>query len=208
MKERPIIFSGPMVQAILAGDKTQTRRVIKPQPDAKYNIPQQCMQKYLWNLCVSDNLVDGWLPLKESPYGRAGDQLWVRETYRQWGNWVKNGKPKTGKQAWTFKRKGNIAKFTDDLAISRTKLGWHKRPSIFMPKWATRIWLEVTEIRVERVQDTTEEDIKAEGFNLQVLCPHRWFYELWNSINEKRGYSWGSNPWVWVVSFTRRSNTP
>jgi len=201
MKEKPIIFSTPMVQAILAGNKTMTRRVIKPQPERK-------LTKYIFlgdSFFRDDDLnLDEvpWGNYKEAPY-QVGDHLWCKETYCP----DADNRP--------------IYRADCDSSVIRWK------PSIFMPKWAARIWLEVTAVRVERVQEITEEDAKAEGLSMILgnmdRPSTRWYFKnLWDSINAKRKptkydieyqseigticpYAWASNPWVWVYSF-RRTN--
>lgn len=220
MKERPILFSGPMVRAILQGCKTQTRRVVKPQPVScgagitpehfawvSYRNPQRLgfTLKELANLC--------------SPFGQAGAQLWVKETHYLYGRWVKNGQTKTGRKRWKFKRLLSRVYFPgDDLdgigpARKRTENGWHKRPSIFMPHWASRIRLEVASVRVERLNAISCEDAMAEG--VDHYCPgvtaalrgeseadpREEYKTLWESINGAG--SWTTNPWVWVVEFKR-----
>lgn len=157
MKERPILFSGPMVRAIREARKTQTRRVVKEIDPDEF---------------VSSNEADN-LALC-CPYGAVGDRLWVRETWQ--GN------------------QGDIRYGADGDSLHGYN-GW--RPSIFMPRWASRITLEVTGVRVERVQEISEEDAQAEG------VAHRCDYKVvWDAINGKK-YPWSSNPWVWVIEFKR-----
>lgn len=206
MKERPILFSSEMVRAILDGRKTQTRRVINPQSllDNKTRV----------TACY------------ECPYGAPGDSLWVRESCQIYGHWVKNGHTKSGAQRWKFsihasKRVLYAGSFVKSPS-NKTQLGFYKRPSIFMPRWASRILLEVTDARVERVQEISDEDAIKEG--IQDVCHCGDYIEghgyhsghsptpmdgyavnefsiLWDSINAKRGHSWESNPWVWAISF-------
>ena len=162
MKERPIIFSTPMVKAILDGRKTQTRRVIKDQPPLSMR-----------DMFKPKNL--------KCPYGQVGDRLWVRETF----------KPYNCMGGFAYKADGDLS----------TGFPW--KPSIHMPRGASRITLEITESRAERLQDISEEDAKAEGVK---CCPNavsdykHHFMILWDSINGKK-YPWDSNPWVWVISF-------
>jgi hypothetical protein len=177
VKERPILFSGPMVRAILDGQKTQTRRIVKPQPSIEGQEPH----------------------LVRCPYGVPGDRLWVRETWGE-GGMTKPGDPASYAADWP-----------DAGAIRK----W--RPSIHMPRWASRIDLEVTAVRVERLQAITEEDARAEGAAHRIArggdlsgalegetpIQHvAHFRDLWDSINGERT-PWASNPWVWVVSFKR-----
>ena len=201
MKERPIIFSTDMVKAILEGRKTQTRRVIKPQPPRHWSIPPaRFFQGHFneWGAKVSVDSI-------KCPYGQAGDRLWVRETWAT--EWEFNDyKP-------SLLPKRNPSDAVPFVPIAYTDTDWdgyrvgRTRPSIFMPRWASRITLEITEVRVERLQEITEDDAEAEG----CVTPY-WgdlahqdligqFQNLWDSLNAKRGYSWKSNPWVWVIGF-------
>ena len=116
------------------------------------------------------------------PYGKTGDQLWVRETWRVNGN------------AHDYARAGKESVFYRADEDWNVDAGW--RPSIFMPRWASRITLEVTDVRVERLQNVSHEDGRAEGFDSLD-----GFALLWDRINEKRGYGWHANPWVWAVEF-------
>jgi len=165
MKERPILFSGPMVRAILEGRKTQTRRIVKPQPLRDRGV-------------MAFN--DGEHPQMRCPYGKPGDRLWVRET------WCPDVEP------YTFRYKAD-----GDEPLER----W--RPSIHIPRWASRITLEVVSVRVERLQNISEDDALAEGITLveRGTSPVDQFNKLWESINGPG--SWEANPWVWVVEFKR-----
>ncbi|MCP9290027.1 hypothetical protein [Gracilimonas sediminicola] len=173
-KERPILFSTEMVRAILDGRKTETRRVIKPPFTVHAN----------GYLTRSDKW--GQFNPYPCPYGKEGDLLYVRET-------------------WQKIRGFNKAQFiykADDSPIFKGE-GFKWKPSIHMPKEASRIWLKVKEVTVERVQDITEADCYREGIELDnhPRNVRSLFKELWNSINESRGYGWDKNPWVWVVKF-------
>ena len=203
MKERPIIFSAPMVKAILAGRKSQTRRILKPQPSAHHGIAKcwgtspdgvEFGEKYVWTECGPD-YPDGPEDERRSPYGVPGDRLWVRETHCP--RYFDDGKP------------GYRADWSSAAADLCPEPKW--KPSIFMRRHDSRITLEVTDVRVERLQTITEADAIAEGTERHVCgalkyshpgcCGHVRAFELgWDSINAKRG-SWASNPWVWVVSF-------
>lgn len=198
---KPIIFSTEMVRAILDGRKTQTRRVIKPQPD-KYGYWKHkaghMVHKQDLNLCC--------------PYGQPGDTLWVRETWVRCANGCPNDGRPVGPDGWSCLYRATEPEAME-YPISSKTTRWH--PSIHMPKWAARLFLEITDIRVERVHDISEEDAVDEGIevdeNNHVVRGDdiNWggavtaFAELWDSINAKRGYSWDSNPWVWVVIFRR-----
>jgi hypothetical protein len=186
-KERPILFSGLMVRAILHGRKTQTRRVIKPQPFEHgsdglvsagwgWSIGQKCKLQ-AWKV---DEI--GSAMAKYCPHGKPGDRLWVRETFAIHGNEI----------AYAA---------TDQHLVGCDR--W--KPSIHMPRRASRITLEITDVRVERLNEISRGDAMAEG------CPHSnlaygqnpcdWFRELWESINGPE--SWAANPWVWAIEFRK-----
>ncbi len=199
MKERPILFSTPMVQAILDGRKTMTRRVIDFKKIAKKAGCSKGTLAYS-NTFNSWAVVDGNgsadMCLVNCPYGQPGDRLWVRETF-------------------AVSSSGSIYR-ADTMLDSCTKgdISWKWKPSIFMPRWASRITLEITNVRVERLQDTSEDDARAEGVerfasgwknytDFAVVCQtaRAAFRTLWESINGPG--SWNANPWVWVVEFRR-----
>lgn len=186
MSERPILFSGSMVTAILEGRKTMTRRVVKPQPELYQSYGTTCVR---WKDRIATPLVIAPDCMKRmSPYGIPGDRLWVRETW---------GRHEVGEDTFIVYRA--------DSGSDGDGAPW--RPSIFMPRDACRIILEITGVRVERLQDITDEDIIAEGaFDRQWTRVdnnvQKCWIELWNSINGK-SYPWNSNPWVWVISFER-----
>ncbi len=168
MKQHPILFSELMVQAILDGRKTMTRRVMKVQPEAFCG----GVMRPLLTTC---------------PYGWIGDHLWVRET-------------------WAYDEPQVIYRcgYNGDKPPSGK---W--KPSIFMPRCASRITLEITGVRVERLQDITEEDAVKEGFettassfNCSGLFAREHFMNLWDFINGKK-YPWSANPWVWVIEYKR-----
>ena len=180
MKERPIIFSGPMVRAILDGRKTQTRRAVKPQPlwVASPGVPFKTM----------DADPKGTI---NCPYGQPGDRLWVRESH-----YMILQTHDGGAGAVEYR-----ADYCDELASG---IRW--RPSIHMPRSASRITLEVVSVRVERLDEISEEDAKAEGYKSQSIMENPdagrlWFRDLWESINGPG--SWAKNPFVWVVEFKR-----
>ena len=217
MKERPILFSGEMVRAILDGRKTQTRRVINPQPiaDGLYyeykDIPWLKTGDpfpFIGHLC---------------PYGTTNDLLWVRETWRAVE--LDNGNDgilyKADNHFESIKNSQAAADLWCDAYADR-KHGNKWRPSIFMPRWASRILLDVTDVQVERIQEISDGDAIKEGIHDVCHCgdyveSHGYhsghgavsmpgwatenFSSLWDSINAERGHSWESNPWVWVVSF-------
>ena len=184
MKEYPILFNGEMVRAYFAGLKTQTRRVVKPQPNESWSIPPVEVIDGRWvsHGCVSD---------LKCPYGQPGDRLWGREAWRLGAS---------GKTV--FYRAGGEPKSIDFYPdYTRYTSGrWH--PSIHMPRVACRITPEIVSVRVERVQDITGADLFREGIK-KGAGGFGAFETLWNSINAKRGYGWDVNPWVWVVEFER-----
>ena len=215
MKEKPILFSGPMVRAILDGRKTQTRRAIKYLPPLGW--PLDWCPKWLRDKVGFAKLAGH--PERYCPYGQPGDRLWVRETHRWDGVDPKIAVREKRTDTLTYR-----ADWDGDRAIDDCP--W--RPSRFMPRWASRITLEITDVRVERLQDITEDDAMAEGLErvaldgLMEMTPlgmrpeigwmnysagggfnkaARSFATLWQSINGKD--SWEQNPWVWVVSFRK-----
>lgn len=248
MKERPILFSAPMVRAILEGRKTQTRRSIHPKPqESEYNpgsfpvwyrqpktVVHNAKRKNPatgeWEDCKSTikkgslihaQVTKEWF-VDNCPYGQQGDVLWVRETWR--ADWVYDNSPPS-----KIEPTGGIRYEADGEETIYGSYSWSKktRPSIFMPRWASRITLEVIGIRIERLQDITEEDSKMEGVELNRFdsmpvegsmtwrdysrpegewgygCGHAKgsYSSLWESINGPG--SWDANPWVWVVEFKR-----
>ena len=202
MKERPILFNSDMIKAVLAKSKTQTRRVVKfPQsvcrdweisgPDCSYGYMGERTDSHKHGFLVAGD--QGCAEVR-CPYGQAGDRLWVRET------WAESPKCEGGRFP------DIIYRATADNSIACVER-WC--PSIFMPRWASRITLEVLSVRAERVQEITPEDCWAEGIECRGMeKTHRFhatedFEFLWDSINEKRGFGWDSNPWVWVVEFKK-----
>ncbi len=206
MKERPILFSDEMVRAILSGQKTQTRRIVK----FKYFSHEQMrfLHKHPtdgYQFSGTGTYQEVGLMGKFSHFGVAGDRLWVRETFG-----VMPGTSDEEKQlvyradspldipSWPSRR-GPIEDF----------IRW--RPSIHMPRWASRITLEITNIRVERLNDISAMDILAEGVDNGMSNPSmgkRWenqqhiaWVDLWEKINGEG--SWDENPWVWVIEFKR-----
>jgi hypothetical protein len=231
MKERPILFNGEMVRALLEGRKTQTRRVMKVQPHDDNCCISTLMcstgdrsqiGKHRWLRKLNSGEIDQTDTNQNyfsCPYGQVGDRLWVRETwatvpataYRASVGVPQTINPNAPSRAAVYR-----------ASFDRCYGGFVWKPSIHMPRWASRITLEVTGVRVERVQDITEEDAQAEGCSEWIPCgvytglkgvkiggahrkgTHREYFEwLWNSINEKRGYGWNANPYVWAVEFKR-----
>lgn len=181
--ERPIIMSSESIIAILAGRKTQTRRVVKPLAESLPN---------------DTNVLR--LIRKRCPYGHPGDNLWVRETWR-----VADGYEYTLTAAeWEGgQNPAHIEYKANDPHPENVK--W--RSPLYMPKWAARLWLEISNIRVERLQEITSVGIESEGINPRVRgqggCRED-FKSKWNKLNAKRGYgyAWEANPAVWVIEFT------
>lgn len=227
MKERPILFSAPMVIALLSSRKTMTRRIVKPQPE-------DCMVG-ITGLFRHPNRLGKYIGETERvlcPYGKPGDRLWVRETWRI-GAWNENSGGEIAvdyladnhsRRDWlqvpdadTFEKYWLQSCDDCDKAGIKTdgagQYHWEPgqspcrtRPSIFMPRWASRILLEITNVRVERLQDISEEDAMAEGVQLlktqsaldRGVWAHR-YAQLWETINGHG--SWDVNPWVWVIEF-------
>lgn len=193
MTERPILFQGAMVRALLAGTKTQTRRLVKPQPDTRPGMNcTRLIFKDRKGVMLLDEALEASEPrmyLSLCPYGKPGDRLWVRES----GAFACREAP--------------------IYAADGEQGGWKWAPSIHMPRWASRILLEITEVRVQRLQDISEADARTEGYAIGAPpCtddPVGWYRRLWDSINAKTpGAAWADNPWVWAVSFQRIEATP
>ncbi len=208
IKERPIIFNTAMVQAILNDSKSQTRRIIKPQPPVDALMKEHSSVGGYWLPYTADGRLMnsaqgsrkndcGWY----CPYGQVGDRLWVRETWKHQENLI------------TFKADNGVKSVAFNFGRPIIDK-W--RPSIFMPRWASRITLEITDIRVERVQEITVEDAIAEGcmpyfeggdtlfIGRETFHPARGLFRtLWDSLNAKRGYGWDTNCWVWVIGFKK-----
>lgn len=196
MKTKPILFSTPMVQAILNGTKIQTRRVVKASAKTKKEwFPN-------FNECNSIEIVKngvqfihpkgGPYTFVECPFGQVGDVLWVRETFVKYPVVGKNGED-----------------FEFEYKADGTPIKFRWKPAIHMPKEACRLFLKIKDIRVERLQDISEEDAICEGAQKARFIGHgviggsikEGFYELWTKIN---GYeSLQKNPWVWVIEFER-----
>lgn len=183
MKERPIIFNSEMVRAILEGRKTQTRRVIKPQPEMKLDGVYQRRKDKTWSQYSLQAFKE------KCPYGKVGDRLWVRESFKDWG---------TGTKRISYK--SDYTKEEEEIEFEAGGVTPKWKPSIHMPRWASRITLKITNIRVERLQEITEADARAEG--VSGVYPVDHFANLWHSIYKKK-YTWKDNPWVWVIEFEK-----
>lgn len=208
MKTRPILFNGAMVRAILDGSKTQTRRIVKPQPDYfacgwPCTFGKECSELH----CLMHHKDGKHLIVMKSPYGKVGDQLYVRETYQSFfEDEMPPDRPKgpqhTMGQPSNPERKSFAYYRADGDGVHNVYGEPRWTPSIHMPRWASRIQLEITGVRVERLQDISEGDAEHEGcFSLgDCECTgKRQYKELWESINGPG--SWEANPWVWVVEF-------
>ncbi len=206
--EHPLLLNGDMVRAVLDGSKTQTRRPIKPQPNPEHwTAPIACKEYHPIKIVrgeeVPGPLVFGFASEDEGwvcPFGKVGDTLWVRETALYWRRSDDNGTT-------------DVAAFRADGYQLDDDEQW--TPSIHMPRWASRLSLKITDVRVERVQSITDADCWAEGIPetrdlvpcLSLLdSPKLAFRELWDSIYSKQkpnkpDLSWNANPWVWAITF-------
>lgn len=183
MKERPILFSASMVRAILDGRKTQTRRVVKG---------------FALELLQPDNFTPEYVALPEnllSPYGYAGDRLWVRESF--WGC----DAPGYGDQPCVVYDDEWCGKEYRPTEVRPWARKFGRIPSIHMPRDCSRITLEVTGVRAERLQHCSDDDAWAEGCPDDATWPLDWYRALWDTINGAG--SWDTNPWVWAVEFNR-----
>ncbi|WEZ90401.1 hypothetical protein P3R38_09110 [Pseudomonas sp. NyZ480] len=197
-KERPILFSGHMVRAILNGQKTVTRREIKPSmrsADSSFELHQQEDESWRPMHTFDESCMDakGTEHPIVCPYGLPGDRLWVREA------WAQINVAQAPGESWVVYRECD----------NRTDYGGPWKPSIHMRRRDSRILLEVTDVRVELLQDISEEQAEAEGVGFlrhapdadETLTAAQLFECLWSSINGDE--SWNGNPWVWVIEFKR-----
>lgn len=225
MKESPILFSAPMIRAIIAGAKWQTRRIIRPQPELAIMdsssahalsvakeigiVPDSERPRWRWR----GTFAMPWPQAlrHDGPYGMPGDRLWVRETWAA----VWPGEDEVPIRECTIEYRADLPVGCQDgpgqwpVECKKDSDAPKWRPSIHMPRWASRIVLEVTDVCVERLQDIGEIDALAEGVDSYEClsgparpCARSAFAELWNAINGKRA-PWMANPWVWAVSFKR-----
>ena len=224
MAEYPILFKGPMVNAIFEQRKTMTRRYINPQPEMGPYGTMVCLGGRDWDVLYGDQ-ERPW----KCPYGTAGDTLWVRET---WGIGTRPDPYEGWRDGIEYQadcdllEEGDILSLypvtpPDDIDLDSYRPGWH--PSIHMPRWACRLLLDVQGVRVERLQDISTEDCIAEGISCPWYCPwsetvgypgrsliaKRKFAQLWDSINGKKpGRTWTDNPWVWAIAFRHDEEKP
>lgn len=199
ISEKPILFSAPMVRAILDGRKSMTRRVIKPQPDVMHEHIRPEFSFGNNRPLYADSFVKNYCK-----YGKPGDRLWIKTGY------TTRYDPERNETHW--KTEGGWIT-THGQAMSKT--GRPKRdgghPGMFMPKWLSQEFrlptLEITGVRVERLREITEEDAIAEGAQCAgfpaPLSNRGAFINLWEKLNGPRGFGWLQNPWVWVISFQR-----
>lgn len=227
VKERPILFSGPMVRAILDGRKTQTRRIVKGVPDspiksAKADFDVNGRDFGVWFHCGDGQPVSkhNYSQFNSCPYGKPGDRLWVRETWACRDDVDPQTERDKALHYMLYR-----ASYSGNLGDE-----WHGydqwRPSIHMPRWASRITLEIVSVRVERLQAISRDDAIAEGTSLSMRDPGssgQWLWEpvigkvacpsgtasgpvecfkiAWEAINGAG--SWDANPWVWAIEFRR-----
>jgi hypothetical protein len=217
MTERPILMSAPMVRAILEGRKTQTRRIVRGNPHGIHWCPVVVAGYGGW--------VDDHSRPCPCPYGQRGDRLYVKEHAWMWCEKIPNGTTKKGRAKFKYvplrcARVFYCADHPEQPAVDVLceyrgyPWGWRKKLGRFLPRWASRITLETTAVRVERLQDISEADAKAEGVTPFPADPEGdcWtdgkhataYHHLWNEINGWDGASsWDANPWVWVIQFRR-----
>lgn len=213
MKERPILFSAPMVRAILDGSKTQTRRIVKQSLERLGDGDWHAFDHKGINYRVNarHTTVAAWAHLLQfCPHGQPGDRLWVRETW-QGPLFDSDDDFEAFSESPDDYKKPLYCEYAADggpapeFVTQDDELVQRWRPSIHMPRWASRISLEITGVRVERLNDISASDCVAEGCGAEEFWPEsnaRAQYErLWESINGPG--SWAANPWVWVVEFKR-----
>lgn len=214
MTKRPILFNGAMVRALLAGSKTQTRRVIKDQSIGErfshMTEDGRAHLEWLGTPCCGTGVWDvpEYSAQVACPYGQPGDRLWVRESFMPIPLEAAPGPSQT---PWSIAyAAGGQTELLAPSSYNPTLYNYERwTPSIHMPRWASRINLEITSVRVERLQDISEADAQAEGWTrrpevstdpqVHKEAARDWFMDLWESINGPG--SWGVNPWVWVVEF-------
>lgn len=229
MKERGMIFNGEMVRALLSGRKTQTRRSMKVQPSEGFTPMNMALEPDYKARWYTPGIVDkeGYLqPASKEvfgvanenegyscPFGAVGDRIWVREAFR-----VHSRATDVATLVYKASERNSWTEQTHRVPVAvcnkpATPEKW--TPSLHMPRWASRILLEITDVRVERLNSISQEDAQAEGLELtgwrpaysdpdsggEVITPYDNFAELWSSIYGDE--SWQANPWVWVIEFKR-----
>jgi len=231
MTDKPILFSGPMIRALLDGRKSQTRRVLKPQPPSVEAVHDLAGIGYHW--FPPKDPAQPWRPVGpvwavrklmgrepsiSLPYA-PGDRLWIREAWS--GDWFFRDTPPSERQSNFLDGSPHDKRDIWYWADGNPEYGdWERpRPSIHMPRWASRLTLIVTDVRVQRVQEISGEDCIAEGAHCDT-CTASWsvgrsacnqrgcfeirqnFRTLWDSLNADRGFGWEANPWVSATTFT------
>jgi hypothetical protein len=197
-----------MVRAILAGRKSQTRRVVKPVPlrFAELDRRNAAIDGFIAPFAAGESERPfAW----RSPYGQPGQRVWVRETWAC-DSPRDNGEPHPDDLEGREQRIApSLVHYRADRsgpeAARELVPGGSWRPSIFMPRWASRITLELTGVRIERLQDISDADARAEGWpgDVALQAPREWYAGLWDVLNAARGFGWDINPWVWTVGFRR-----
>lgn len=227
MKERPILFSAPMVRALLDGSKTQTRRIMKPQPDFDTarasigrNIPDSaaCYDGDIGGVALREGRAWAYVqPNQHCPYGQPGDQLWVKETTVNVEDHGYVGPVYAESYEGRGAREYGLSPTPDDM-IEVEPEDIKLRPSLFMSRTMSRITLEIVSVRVEHLQDISEADVLAEGCTKnhngyfwggphavsglkQLATAEDAYRDLWESINGAG--AWDANPWVWVLDFKK-----
>jgi hypothetical protein len=229
MSEKSIPFGGDMVLAILDGRKTQWRDAMRVQPpddryqlckllDSTARVDKKNVGKFHWQIVTDDLRVLASDDRHFAPPYQVGDRLWVRETFRHFGNIKRGNRPVRAQITYQADGETKDVGEWDSFVNAPKKAWWYTdreswTPSIQMPRWASRITLLIKSVRAERLQSITPADAKAEGdiersgfpefYARGALCHMRWFRLLWDSINAKRGYGWDTNPWVWIYKFER-----
>lgn len=204
MKERPMIFNAEMVRAILDGRKTQTRRIMKVQPkDCPRGGHWWPSDKHRTMLHVEEALQNSegiWAGIvgDACPFGDVGDRLWVRET------WAEAGASAPDLKLYRANYPEHVPSHYENVPPI-DEIRW--TPSIHMPRWASRITLEITGVRVERLNSISNESARAEGYPVDREAdggdsdPWLWFRDLWDGIYPEQSFK--HNPWVWVITFQR-----
>ena len=217
MKERPILMNGAMVRATLAGSKTQTRRIMKHQPEYPIIIAgDPHTMRYQPEGGEALTLVS---LLRHCPHGLVGDQLYVRETTEI------DEQTSDSVELSRYSADGEPVLYSgcEDPEFNGAVAVWdyprRSRPSIHMPRWASRILLEIVSVRVDRLQDISDADIEAEGIDMEALAEAQERYDVvakdgnasgrptlrsaWRDLWESTGGDWDANPWLWAISFKR-----